>query len=143
MFGAETPVSRALRRPLRLPRSTGQNEAFPEKQKVNRELYEKAQNRLEEVTRRLKHDPLSTEERAELEREGRELARVIMSPWVPFDWRYRVVMLIIAALGLWGLIEGYYFLMSVWLLLLIFSPRVVGKCLYALGGLKEEERSRG
>lgn len=106
---------------------------------MDKKEYEEVKNRLEEVTRRLKEDPLTEEERRRLESEGRELARAVMSPWLPFSWRHRVIMFLIASIGVWGLLEGHYYLMLIWLTLFVFSPRLVGKCLYAVGGLREND----
>jgi hypothetical protein len=103
---------------------------------MDREEYERAKKRLEEVTRILKYENISPPERERLEKEGRELARVVMSPWIPFDWGYRIIIIFITAVGFWGLIQGMYFLMLLWLLLPIFSPRIIGKFLSAITGFQ-------
>ncbi len=104
---------------------------------MDRVQYEEAQKRLEEVTRILKNEKLGPNERERLEREGKELARVVMSPWLPFSWSYRMMMAVIAAIGIWGLAEGYYLLVLVWLLLPIFSPRIIGRFIVRISGLKD------
>ena len=85
----------------------------------------------------MRHENISPQERDSLEREGKELARVVVSPWLPFDWKYRIVIIAIAAIGFWGLIQGQYFFMLVWLLLPLFSPRIVGEFLMFIAGLKD------
>jgi hypothetical protein len=105
---------------------------------MDKEQFEQAKTRLQEVTRRLKQEEMSSQERERLEREGRELMKVIMSPWLPLSWNYRMLMILIAAVGFWGFIEGQYLLMLLWLLLPLFSPRIVGKCLRATAGLDEQ-----
>ena len=104
---------------------------------MDRVQYEEAQKRLEEVTRILKNEKLSPDERERLEREGKELARAVMSPWLPFSWNYRIMMVVIAAIGFWGLAEGVYLLVLVWLLLPIFSPRIIGRFIVRISGLKD------
>jgi hypothetical protein len=104
---------------------------------MDRKQYEEAVVRLEEVTGILKHGKISPEERNRLEREGKELARVVMSPWLPFRWDYRIVMMIIAAIGFWGFSQGNYLFILLWLLLPIFSPRIMGKCIGAITGFKD------
>ena len=94
---------------------------------MDRAQYDEAQKRLEEVTRILKNEKLGPEERERLEREGKELARVVMSPWLPFNWSYRMMMVAIGAIGFYGLAEGQYLLVLIWLLLPLFSPRIIGK----------------
>ncbi len=104
---------------------------------MDKAQYEEAQKRLEEVTRILKTEKLSPGERERLEREGKELARAVMSPWLPFSWNYRIMMAVIAAIGFWGLAEGVYLLVLVWLLLPIFSPRIIGRLIVRVSGLKD------
>ncbi|MBP1741498.1 MAG: hypothetical protein H6Q48_3791, partial [Deltaproteobacteria bacterium] len=58
---------------------------------MDRAQYDEAQKRLEEVTRILKNEKLGPGERGRLEKEGKELARVVMSPWLPFNWSYRLM----------------------------------------------------
>ncbi len=104
---------------------------------MTREEYKEATVRLEEVTRRLRYDALSQDERERLEREGKELARIIVSPWIPFSWGYRIIMAILAGIGLLGIVEANYLLLLSWLLLPVFSPRVVGKLVGAISGFKD------
>jgi hypothetical protein len=104
---------------------------------MDRAQYDEAQKRLEEVTRILKNEKLGPEERERLEREGKELARVVMSPWLPFNWSYRMMMVAIGAIGFYGLAEGQYFLVLIWLLLPLFSPRIIGKFILAIAGIKD------
>ncbi len=104
---------------------------------MTKEEYKEATVRLEEVTRRLRYDALSQEERERLEREGKELARIIVSPWIPFSWGYRIMMAILAGIGLLGIVEANYLLLLSWLLLPVFSPRVVGKLVGAISGFKD------
>ena len=103
---------------------------------MEKEQYEEVKRRLEEVTKRLRHEKMSAEERERLEREGNQLARAVMSPWLPFGWGYRIVMVVIAAVGFLGLIEGQYSLILLWLVLPFFSPRIVGECLNAVTGFR-------
>jgi hypothetical protein len=104
---------------------------------MNREQYKEATVRLEEVTRKLRYENMSQEERERLEREGKELARIIVSPWIPFGWGYRMIMAILAGIGLWGIVEENYLFLLAWLLLPLFSPRVVGKLVGAISGFKD------
>jgi len=104
---------------------------------MDRAHYDEAQKKLEDVTRILKNEKLAPQERERLEREGKELARVVMSPWLPFNWSYKMMMVAIGAIGFWGLAEGQYLLLLVWLLLPLFSPLIIGKCIVAIAGLKD------
>jgi hypothetical protein len=104
---------------------------------MDREEYEKAKERLGEVTRRLKYDDISTEERERLEKEGRELMSFIMSPLIPFGWGYRILMLVIVFFGIYGVSEGNYPLLLIWLVLPFFSPRIIGKVLKRTAGFRD------
>lgn len=107
---------------------------------MDREQYEEAKRRLGEITSRLKYEQISAEERDRLEKEGARLARVMMSPWIPFSWGHRIGMMVIVAIGFWGLTQGQSFLALIWLALPLFSPRIVGEFLNLLTGFNREER---
>ncbi len=104
---------------------------------MDKEQYEAAKVRLEKVTMTLKYEKIGPEERERLEKEGKELAIIVMSPWFPFDLRYRIVMIVIIAIGFWGLIQGQYLFILVWLLLPLFSPQIVGKVLGLITGFQD------
>ncbi len=104
---------------------------------MTREEYKEATVRLEEVTRRLRYHTLSQEERERLEREGKELAKIIVSPWIPFNWGYRIIMTVLAGIGFLGIVDANYLLLWAWLLLPIVSPRAVGKLVSAISGFKD------
>jgi hypothetical protein len=105
---------------------------------MDREQYEAAKARLGEVTRRLRQEQMSLEERERLEEEGSQLARAVMSPWFPFGLVHRFAMAFITAVGLWGLMEGRTTLLLIWFALPFFSPRVVGEILNAVTGFKKD-----
>ncbi len=109
---------------------------------MDKQHYEEAKIRLEEVARILRYEKISQEERERLEKEGRELARVLMTPWIPFAWGYRIVMLGIAFIGFWGLAKGSSYYALLWLPLPLFSPRIVGKFLSAITGFREKQDNR-
>ena len=104
---------------------------------MDRAHYNEAKLRLKEITERLRCDDLSASDRESLEKEGKTLTKIVMNPWIPFDWTYRIVMMAIAAIGCWGLIRGHYLLVLIWLLLFIFSPRVIGQVLMRIAGIKD------
>ena len=104
---------------------------------MDKEQYEEAKTRLQKVTGMLRHENISPQERDRLESEGKELARIVISPWLPFDWKYRIVIIAFTAIGFWGLIQGKYLFTLVWLLLPLFSPRIVGEFLMFIAGLKD------
>ncbi|MFZ6022016.1 MAG: hypothetical protein ACOYT9_00920 [Patescibacteria group bacterium] len=100
---------------------------------MNREKYEEAKKASQEIDRLLKEGNLTPEERQKFEKIRAQLAGVLLSPWLPVDWGRRSIMFFIFLIGLYGMIQGHTFLASLWLLLPIFSPRIVGEVAYALG----------
>lgn len=98
-----------------------------------KEKYEEAKKASQEIARLLSEGNLTTEERLKFERLHTQLAGVLASPWLPVDWGRRAIMIFIFLIGLYGIIQGHPLLSVIWLMLLIFSPRVVGEVAVALG----------
>lgn len=68
---------------------------------------------------------LTKDEREDLEAKSTEIAEILKNSWFPQDWVRRIIMLVIFNVGLLGLLQGNYYLLLLWLLLPIFSPRVL------------------
>ncbi|MEZ4484431.1 MAG: hypothetical protein R2864_07480 [Syntrophotaleaceae bacterium] len=100
---------------------------------MNLEQQEEAKRLLAEVTAELKRGDLTPEQRADLERYAAALAGALLNPWLPFGLWRRTVMLVLFLLGLlWPF--GWSPIWAVaWLVMLMFSPRVVGETAYAFG----------
>ena len=85
---------------------------------------------------------MPVEERRELQVHAARLAGVILRPWLPADWGRRLIMMGIVVLGaqqaFW---VGNYEPLVWWLLLPLFSPRIVGFGAYFLGRLSALFRS--
>jgi hypothetical protein len=102
---------------------------------MDRKTHEEAKKSFEKITELLKEGNLSAEEKQKFETLKTQLAGVLFRTWLPFDWVRRSIMIVLFFVGLYGLIEGLYLLLLAWLILLFFSPRVVGEFSYALGKL--------
>lgn len=103
---------------------------------MDRAKYEEAKRVLDEIRYELDTQPLTKEQRAELERHAAALAGQILSPWLPVSGTRRVIMLGIVLLGpitAWW--AGNYQPFVWWLLLPFFSPRIMGECAFFLGKL--------
>jgi len=101
-----------------------------------RQQYEEAKRVLAEIQHELDTQPLTKEQRAELEMHAYRLAGQMMSPWLPVSGGRRLIMLGIVLLGpttaLW---VGNYEPFVWWFLLPFLSPRIVGECAYFVGVL--------
>ena len=108
----------------------------------DRETYEEAKKTLAEIQHILATEALTEKERRELQVHAARLAGVILRPWLPADWGRRLIMMGIVVLGaqqaFW---VGNYEPLVWWLLLPLFSPRIVGFGAYFLGRLSALFRS--
>lgn len=100
---------------------------------MNRDKYEEAKKASQEIDRLLKDGNLTADERQKFEGIHAQLSGVLLSPWLPFDWGRRAIMIFLFFIGLYGIIQGHSLLVLIWLLLPLFSPRIVGEVAYALG----------
>lgn len=104
---------------------------------MNREQFEEAKRVSVEVAAELKRGDLTPEQRAQLELHQVQLAGAMLSTWLPFSWWRRAVMLVLLLLGLLWVLGGSAVWAVAWLLMLMFSPRVVGEVTQAFGRLME------
>lgn len=94
---------------------------------------EEAQRLLTDVTAELKRGDLSPEQRANLERHAAALKGSLLNPWLPLGLWRRAVMLLLFLLGLLWPFGGGSSWAVAWLVMCLFSPRVVGVMAFALG----------
>ena len=100
---------------------------------MNSDEYKEAKKRFEAIDRSLKNDNLSPEERKNLGKLHAQLAAVLLHPLIPADWGRRIIMILVFLIGLYGIVGGNPQSIWVWILLPLFSPRIVGKIAYAIG----------
>ena len=100
---------------------------------MTREEFEEAKKQSAEIAKLLKDGNLAAEDRQKLETLQAQLAGVLLSPWLPFGWRQRSIMIVLFLVGAYGLMPGDGYFLFAWVLLLFFSPRFVGELAYALG----------
>jgi hypothetical protein len=97
--------------------------------------YQEAKRLLEEIHHELETQPLTREQREQLQLHAAKLAGVLMRPWLPVPWSIRIIMAAILLFGLQQAWVGNYQPLVWWLLLPFFSPRIMGECAYFLGVL--------
>jgi len=100
---------------------------------VTREQFEEAKRLLAEIDAELKSGALTAEQRKELETHRAKLAGSLLSTWLPFSWWRRLAMFVLLLLGtLWPL-GGSPIWVVAWVLMLLFSPRIMGETAFSLG----------
>lgn len=100
---------------------------------MNHEQYQEAKRVLAEITVELKRIDLTPEQRQQLETHAAALATGLLRPWLPLGrWR-RAAMLTFLLLGLLWPLGGSPIWCLAWLVMLTFSPRIVGEIGFALG----------
>jgi hypothetical protein len=105
---------------------------------MSQETHEDAKKMLDEIRELLKDETLSMEERNTLEIHAVALSGALSSSWLPYGWGRRLIMISILALGLYGLAIENHAVLFCWLLLPLFSPRIVGEVSYFLGKLSKD-----
>jgi len=102
---------------------------------TDKQTYEEAKRLLAEIRYELDTQPLTAEQRKELELHAARLSGAILRTWLPMSGIRRLIMLGIVLLGLQQAWVGNYQPMLWWLLLPFFSPRIVGTGAYYLGAV--------
>jgi len=107
----------------------------PQPEKSSRQLYEEAKEQQATIANLLADPALTPKQRNELEIAQAGLSGFILSPWFPVDMKRRLIMLAIFVFGLWQALDGNLEPLIWWLLLPMFSPRIVGFAALCLGGV--------
>ena len=102
---------------------------------VSRQEYDDAKKLLEEIHQELATQLLTPEQRQELQLHSARLSGLLASVWFPVSWTRRLIMAAIFLFGLQQAWVGNYQAMFWWLLLPLFSPRIVGEAAFLWGRL--------
>jgi hypothetical protein len=113
----------------------------PERAMSQRERYAEARRVLSEIRHELDTAPLTPQQRNELELHAAKLAGALLHPWFPVAWPGRLIAAGIVLLGLQQAWTGNYEPMVFWLLLPLFSPRIMGWCFFQIGRVRRLLRS--
>jgi hypothetical protein len=108
-----------------------------------REQYADAKKLLKEIQYELTTQPLTPDQRKELEIHAVKLAGILFRPWFPLSWTQRLIMATIVILGVQQAWVGNYQPFVFWLVLPFFSPRILGECSFFIGKLAGMFRHRG
>jgi hypothetical protein len=102
-------------------------------QVIERARYFEAQALFKQIKHELDTQPLTEAQRTELQNHASALAGVLASPWFPVPWSRRLIMAAIFLFGVQQALIGNYEPMLWWLLLPLFSPRLVGEAANLFG----------
>src|SRR5512139_1378415 len=94
---------------------------------MTREEYLRTKATLAGIDDALSEGHLTPEERAEIHALSAVLSEQLVTPWIPAGWVRRGMILIISAVGVYGLVAELYVLVWSLPLIAIFSPRIVGE----------------
>ncbi len=95
--------------------------------------YEHAKKTLDQINDALTNQPMTDAKRRELHEQAAAISGSLLSIWFPIDWPRRLIMFGILAFGIQQAIAGNFQALFLWLLLPLFSPRIVGGAAYAAG----------
>jgi hypothetical protein len=106
------------------------------KPQMNRQTYFEARETLETINHALATEPLTPDERRELEHHKYALAGVLCRPWLPVPWGPRLIMAGIVLFILQQALTGNYEPFVYLPILLLFSPRIMGWLAFCWGRMK-------
>lgn len=110
---------------------------------MNYEQHEEAKRVLAEISAELERTDLTPEQRKQLEMHAAALAGGLSRPWLPFGWWRQTAMLILFLVGFLWPLGGSPIWVLAWLVMLNFSPRVVGETVFAIGRLSARIKDGG
>lgn len=103
---------------------------------MDRKQYDQIRSTADFIANSLKNDKLSTEERKELETTLNQMSGYLCSPWLPVGISRKVIMLALLLIGIYGITISQHMLAVCWLLIPLFSPRLMGEILRIVGKIK-------
>lgn len=101
--------------------------------RINWETSEEAKRTLDEITKFLREESLTEEERQKFETMKAQLAGALLHSWLPFCWVRRSIMTLLFVVGIYGLAGGSNLLLLAWIAIPLFSPRSMGELAFAIG----------
>lgn len=100
---------------------------------MNKLEYEEIKRTLAEVNAALKIDDLTNEQRQQFQTLSLRLSGALSSVWFPVSFIRRFIMLILFAIGIFGVFSAYKILIVCLFICCSFSPRLMGEIAVLLG----------
>ncbi|MDG1074547.1 MAG: hypothetical protein P8O76_06265 [Methylophilaceae bacterium] len=100
---------------------------------MTRKEFEEAKTLSAEIAKLLMDKNIAEDERQRLETLQAGLSGVLHRTWLPLGWGSRLIMLVLFLVGAIGFSQQSGYFLFAWILLPLFSPRLVGEFTYLLG----------
>ena len=100
---------------------------------MDSEQYRQIKKASELVKHSLQHDNLSDDERHKLEQSYAQMSGYLLSPWLPVGFGRKVIVVALLIIGICGVVIDKPIIAVCWLLIPLFSPRLVGEALLIVG----------
>lgn len=91
------------------------------------------------VSKVLEDENLSAEDREKFETLQSQVAGYLLSPWLPVGAGRKAIMLALIVIGGYGLMIDKPLITLCWLMVPLFSPRLVGETLRMIGATKNKQ----
>lgn len=106
---------------------------------MDKDQYIQIKKTSELVKNALENDNLSAEERQKLEISLAQMSGYLCSPWLPVGVGRKSIMVALLIIGFYGFLIGKPIIAVCWLLIPLFSPRLVGETLRLIGIIKNTQ----
>ena len=104
---------------------------------MEREQDDELKKSFEGISKILERSDLTAEERKKFEILKDQLAGSLLSSWLPLGRGRKSIMIIVALIAIYFLIQSAYISMIITLIILcMFSPRIVGEIAVIIGNMK-------
>ena len=103
---------------------------------MNKSDYGEIKNTLAEVNAALASNDLTEELRKDFEQNQAALTGTLMSIWLPISNVRRAIMLVLFLIGLRAFVNHNDIYIVYWIVVVLFSPRIVGTLMYYIGRFK-------
>ena len=103
---------------------------------MNKLEYEEVKKTLAEVHATLARKDITEKERQDFEHHAAALSGQLMSVWIPFSNSRRAIMLLLFLLGLRAFFNYDGTCYFYWIVITLFSPRLVGEVMFRYGKIK-------
>jgi len=103
---------------------------------MDRDQYHQIKKTSDLVKKALQNDNLSVDERQRLEISQAQMSGYLCSTWLPVGIGRKSVMVALLIIGIYGVVIDKPIIAVCWLLVPLFSPRLVGEFLLMIGTIK-------
>jgi len=110
---------------------------------MNKQEHESLKKSLEAIQEALRDGTLQGEDRTRAEQTASMISGRLLSNWLPIGIIRKVIMFTLFLAGVYGLSKGAYYVLILWVMASMFSPRLTGEVLNLFGNLKTHRDASG